>query len=547
MIRKTLLASAIATLGALSLTACGGDNNNDATGPGTGPIMQAVGDTVILTASGRVVSFNRATPATQVGAVTVSGLTAGDLLVGIDYRPVDGLLYALSNGGRLYTVDPSTGVATVKSTLRAAAADDNPFTVLAGTRFGLDFNPVVDRLRVVSDSGQNLRINVDTGDVITDAAINSAAGAASISASAYTNAFTGAGSTELYGIDAATGLLFDQNPPNAGTLVNGVALGVSGAAAVNGFDIDARTNIGYAALTIGTVTTLYTVNLDAAATAATSVGVLAGGEQAVGLALLQPRSLSVIGLTADGRLATFDPRTPNTISANTAITGLGAGETVVGIDFRPLDRLLYALTTNGKLYTVDPATGAATAKSTLAADPADATVPYTALSGTSFSVDFNPAADRLRVISDTGQSLRINVDTGATTSDGSINRASGPASVVAAAYSNSFAGTTTTTLFDLDATTDVLARQVPPNDGTLVNVGALGVDIAASGAAFDIGGGGSAAYAALRSGAAGPFSLYSVNLTTGVAALIGNTGGNAALSQIGGATGPALIDIAVRL
>lgn len=543
MFRKNRIVSAILAAGALSLAACGGDNDNDI----PGPIMQAVGDTVVLTASGRVVSFNRAAPATQVGAVAVTGLAAGDVLVGIDYRSADGLLYALSNGGRLYTVDPSTGTATLKSTLRAAAGDDSPFTVLAGTRFGVDFNPVVDRLRVVSDSGQNLRINVDTGDVTTDAGLAAAAGAVAISASAYTNAFAGASSTELLGIDAATGLLFDQTPPNAGTLINGVALGVSGAAAVNGFDIDARNNTGYAALSIGTATTLYSINLDATATAATSLGAVAGAEQVVGLALVQPRPASVLGLTADNRLATFDPRTPNTISANVAITGLAAGEMVVGIDFRPSDRLLYALTGNGRLYTIDPATGAATSKSTLSADATDTSAPYTALAGTVFSVDFNPAADRLRVVSSTGQSLRINVDTGATTTDGSINRLSGAASVVAAAYSNSFAGTTTTTLFDLDATSDVLARQTPPNDGTLVDVGALGIDIAASGAAFDIGGGGNAAYAALRSGATGPFSLYSVSLTTGLAALLGNTGGNAALSQIGGATGPALIDIAVRL
>ena len=131
---------------------------------------------------------------------------------------------------------------------------------------------------------------------------------------------------------------------------------------------------------------------------------------------------------------------------------------MVGIDFRPADGKLYALTSTARLYTVDANTGAATLKATLAADPADATAPYAGLVGTTNSVDFNPVADRLRVLSETGQSLRINVDTGATTTDGEVNRAGTPATVVAAAYSNSFAGTTTTTLFDLDANSDVLAR-----------------------------------------------------------------------------------------
>jgi hypothetical protein len=242
----------------------------------------------------------------------------------------------------------------------------------------------------------------------------------------------------------------------------------------------------------------------------------------------------------------FDPKAPNTITSTTPITGLGAGEAVVGIDMRPKDGALYALTGAGKVYTVNPATGAATLKVTLVADPADATNPFTALSGTLFSVDFNPQADRMRVISDNGQNLRVNVDTGNTFTDGAINRAGSAPMVLAAAYNNSFDGTTATTLFNLDAASDVLTQQVPPNDGTLTNVGALGVDIAGM-AGFDIAGGANGlALAALRSGASGPFTLYSVSLTTGAATLYRNTTGDAALSQIGGANGPALIDIAIR-
>jgi hypothetical protein len=155
-------------------------------------------------------------------------------------------------------------------------------------------------------------------------------------------------------------------------------------------------------------------------------------------------------------------------------------------------------------------------------------------------------ADRLRVISDSGQSLRLNADTGATTTDGDINRVGVAPSVSAAAYSNSFAGTTTTALFDLDAASDVLAQQNPPNNGTLVDVGALGVDITGS-TGFDIAGGGNGlVLAALRAGANGPFTLYTVSLTTGAATLYRNTSGDATLSLIGGASGPALIDLAIR-
>ena len=173
------------------------------------------------------------------------------------------------------------------------------------------------------------------------------------------------------------------------------------------------------------------------------------------------------------------------------------------------------------------------------------------------SVDFKPAADRLRVISSDGHNLRIVVETatvngvtvtaGQTTTDGTISRATGAASVTASAYTNSFAGTTSTVLRNLEQSTDQLTRQDPPNNGTLVDIGPLGVNITGV-AGFDIGGGANGlALAALRTGAAGPFSLYTVSLTTGAATLYRNSSANAGLSQIGGANGPAnLIDLAIR-
>ncbi len=135
MHKKTRIALAATALAA-ALAGCGGVSDILPT-----PQPVAVGDTVVLTAAGRLVSFNRATPGTSVGSIAVSGLTSGDTLVGIDYRPADGLLYALSNGGRIYTVDPSTGVATVKSTLQATAGDDNPYTALAGDDFRRRLQP----------------------------------------------------------------------------------------------------------------------------------------------------------------------------------------------------------------------------------------------------------------------------------------------------------------------------------------------------------------------------------------------------------------------
>lgn len=530
-----------ALLAVAALAACGSSNDDQPVPPVASPV--AVGDTVALTVSGSVLSFDRATPATLKGSIAVSGLLPNEKLVGLDVRPADGLLYALSNQARLYTLNAATGVATFKAALAAATGDDNPYTALTGSQFGVDFNPVADRLRVVSDTGLNLRIDVTTGATITDGVINGAA--AAITASAYTNAVAGTTSTQLYSLDAAGGQVYLQDPPNNGTLTAPIALGGTFAGA-NGFDIDARNNTAYAALTSAGSTALYTVPLTAGSTA-TRIGTIGTGEALTGMALIQPATPKVYALTADSRLASFDPAAPATLSASMPISGLISGESVLGIDFRPANGKLYALTSTARLLTVDADSGASTVVATLSADAADATLPYNGLGNAArFTVDFNPVADRLRVINDSGLNLRINVDTGATTTDGAINRTGVAPLVAGGAYGNSFAGTRSTVLYDLDAASSVLAQQVPPNDGTLVNVGTLAVPFSGA-ASMDIAGGANGlVLAALRTSATGPYTLYTVSLTTGAATLFRNTTGDATRSLIGGSAGPSVLDIAIK-
>ncbi|WP_312518849.1 DUF4394 domain-containing protein [Massilia sp.] len=538
---KLILASSIA----LALGACGSssDDDNVANPPVANPPAMTAGDVFVLTASNRLVSFNRDAPATIRTNVAIQGLQGGDTLVGIDVRPADGKLYGVSSSARLYTIDTASGAATLKSTLSADASDTSaPYAALAGTAFGVDFNPVADRLRIVSNTGQSLRINVDTGVTTTDGEINGGPANTMITASAYTNSFAGTATTTLYGIDGASGTLYVQNPPNNGTLAMPVPLGVA-AGSANGFDIDARTNVGYMVATVGGARNLYSVNLGATGStnAATLVGALGINEDIRGLAL-GAQSVTLLGLSDANRLLSFKLATPNTIDSERPITGLNGDEGLVGFDVRPKDGVLWGLTSGARLVTIDPATGAATVRATLRADSADTTAPYGGMQGTAFAVDFNPVADRLRVISNTGQSLRINVDTGATTTDGAINRAGTPAVVSAAAYTNSVPGAATTQLFDLDSASGVLALQNPPNDGTLTNVGSLGVGFA-GGSAFDIGGGANGlVLAALRSSAGGASSLYRVDLATGAATPV-NGAATSATSVIGGTAG--LRDVAI--
>jgi trimeric autotransporter adhesin len=498
--------------------------------PTTAP-ANALGQMVATTETNKLISFTTAAPQKLCTSATITGLQSGESILGIDTRPADGAVYALGNSGRIYTVDTGTGAATLKSSLSADPADTmDPFTALSGTEYGVDFNPVPDRLRVVSDTGQNLRINVDTGAVTTDTPLNPV-GSVAVGA-AYTNAFAGAGFTTLYILDAANDRLQIQGQPsgnpNLGDLAPVGPLNITGdVQAVAAFDIAGVNNAAWAAVNLAGAPTseLHSVNL--ATGAATRVNTIGGGERIRGAALVAIPAATVFAATVDNRLVSFKPNTPGTFDTNTAFTGLQGGEIVLGIDFRQTNGRLYAATNSGRIYTVDPATGAATLASTLMADGADTTNPFAGLDGTAtgFGVDFNPVADRLRIVSSTGQNLRINVDTGLVTTDAALNP--GGPQVVAVAYKQSFPAPAATQLLDIDLATNSLLLQNPPNDGTLTPVGGV-LDPAltfSSNAGFDIGGGDDGlSIAALQPTGSAQSVLYRLNLKTGALTQVGALG-----------------------
>jgi hypothetical protein len=179
-----------------------------------------------LTATNKLLSFDTASPGTITRTVDISGLQPGEQIEAIDFRPLDGKLYGLGRTGqtgRLYTLNRDTGAA------RQVGAD---FAVtLRGSSFGFDFNPTVDRIRVVSDERQNFRVNPSTGAVVDSDPITAGTqpdadlSEDGVVGSAYRNNFPGATSTTLYGIDAADNELVVQNPPNNGTIVTTGSLG----------------------------------------------------------------------------------------------------------------------------------------------------------------------------------------------------------------------------------------------------------------------------------------------------------------------------------
>lgn len=204
-----------------------------------------------------------------------------------------------------------------------------------------------------------------------------------------------------------------------------------------------------------------------------------GGNCSGGTSSSYNKEFNILGLTRDQRLICFDEFNPGNAAHLAAVNGLIGDTNLVGIDFRPATGFnadgtndggdLYGLGNAGGVYVINLRTGQATLRSRL----------NVALSGTSFGIDFNPVVDRLRIVSDNGQNLRANVDTGATIVDGVLNYTPGtPANgITGAAYINNDADpNTATTLYTIDSLLDQLNTQVPPNAGTQNQTGKLTVD-----------------------------------------------------------------------
>lgn len=241
---------------------------------------------------------------------------------------------------------------------------------------------------------------------------------------------------------------------------------------------------------------LYSVDLTTGQ--ASRLGTIGDGTPIVGLAVSPAGPSSLFAVTADNRLWQFSPFAPSVIGNDVEITGLAAGERLVGIDVRPATAELFGITDASTIYVIDPSNGQARPISAAFAPIID---------GDLLGFDFNPTVDRIRVVDDAGQNLRLNpetgmigknADTGIPTVDGMTAYAETDANAGArpllsgAGYTNSVAGAESTKLYVIDTAQDTLAIQDPPNEGVLWTIGSLGAefdgavgfDIAASGLAF---------------------------------------------------------------
>ena len=192
------------------------------------------------------------------------------------------------------------------------------------------------------------------------------------------------------------------------------------------------------------------------------------------------------------------------------VVGLQPGETLVGIDFRPATGQLYGVGSTSRLYVINTTTATAT--------QVGAAGQFT-LNGTHFGVDFNPVTDQLRIVSDTRRNIRLNPNTGALIATDTLLNTSGE--IVGLAYSRNFEGTSTTSLYGIDAEAGQLVRigsfLDSPNNGNVTVIGSIGGSNFNRNLGFDIGPDG-VAYAALITG--GLSRLYTIDLATGDKTLV---------------------------
>jgi len=474
----------------------------------------------------------------EINGPALTGMGAGEQAVGIDFRPLTGELYALtrdaSNQGRLYTVNVVSGALTPVTL-------SGPAITITGS-VGIDFNPAAatgnNALRIVTSDEQNYRLlfTASGATVNVDSALNVPGGASgtNVIATAYVNnrsglpGAMGAGGTVQYAIDSDTDRLYRVNPPNNGVLTNAAPLGVD-IDSIGGFDIVTGSDRALGLFSVGGIPAVFQVNLatgDAQPLRFLSYGIV---DLAVPMPVVFP-STAIVGLTPTNSLVVFNTDGGPVVNGP-AVIGLGMGETVMGIDFRPLTGELFAVTRDGsnqgRVYKIDPSSGVATL--------VPLTGPTLTLTG-SVGVDFNPAAvsgnNALRIVTSDEQNYRLvfNADGMTVNVDMPLNAEGAEfTNVIATAYSNNRAGLPGgggaggTVQYAIDSDLNVLYRVNPPNNGTLTEAKPLNVDVRGIGG-LDIVTANDRALAVFD--VAGSVGLYEVSLANGAAALIRNLPAN---------------------
>lgn len=521
----------------------------------------AIGQVLYGLSNNRLISFKASLPGAILSSRAITGVDASMPLAGLDFRPATGELYALgydaaSGSARLYTLDLKTGAATAIGTAS--------ITLRAGMgKISFDFNPTVDRIRVTGSNNANYRLHPVTGAVAaTDGNLayastdRNAGRDPSIGTGAYTNSYIGATSTTLYNYDDSLNVLTIQNPPNNGTLNTVgnssiiVNLGVQNTDLDIYYDPSTGTNKAFLSannhVSIANFSRLYAVNLSTAK--ASLIGFIGPNLKVDDIAVMIERVVPpqitgnlAYALSSNNNLLSFDTDKPELIRSATAISGITAGQTLSGMDFRPATGELYGLGYNAtsgeaQIYKINPANAMATAVGT---------APIALKAGMGkISFDFNPTVDRIRVTGSDGANYRLHPVTGLlAATDGNLSFATTDSNagikpaIGTGAYINSYIGATSTVLYNYDDNLNILTTQNPPNNGTLNTVGASGIAVSASDPSSDLdiyfnpNNGVNAAFLVANTSSAND-NLYKIDLLSGAASLVGRIGGGIAITDL---------------
>ena len=292
---RPLSVAAAPALAAALLAACASSPMPEPAGP---PAQEQI---VAVSASHHLLRFNAGQPQQVRDRRPLAGLRAGERLVGIDFRVARGQLYALGASGQVYRIDVASAQAAPVGTGVALPA--------GGREWGFDFNPTVDRIRVVADDGSNLRLHPDTGALVDadpaapgvqpdgalayDAADSAAGQAPRIVAAAYTYNQRNDRITTNYALDGSAGTLVHQGTkegvapavsPNTGRLYTVGALG-TGPFDHAVFDISDVGNAAYAGVHARGAKATRWYRIDLATGRAVFLGTVGGGEPLLGAAI----------------------------------------------------------------------------------------------------------------------------------------------------------------------------------------------------------------------------------------------------------------------
>jgi hypothetical protein len=197
-----------------------------------------------VTSSNTLISWHASSPQMLNSGIAITGLQTNEQLVGIDTRPLTGELFAIGSSSRVYIIDPMTGMANQLGSQFSQT--------LSGSQFAYDFNPTIDRSRLVSDTRANYVVNPINGSIGRFTDVFYANGdpnfgmAPNIVHAAYDNNVAGAMTSQLYSIDSGLNILARQ-ANSAGTLntVGSLGIDING---IGGFDVSGSSGMAYAAL-----------------------------------------------------------------------------------------------------------------------------------------------------------------------------------------------------------------------------------------------------------------------------------------------------------